>query len=192
MCVCVCVWKAGRLCGFRPLLVTLAEELTPPTHNNNMLRMYSLGWSVMLRLSGPWSTNTHTASSPWGIRSEETIQYVFICFIQLHSLPDSNLLSGLLCSREPGALRAEQPSLSVPLSDLRITKDAGELSPARESSHWPTPGAAESNYETFLSGVLQRSHCLTPVCWWVLEGHSIFKEALSICGHACVCNDWHK
>lgn len=78
-----------------------------------------------------------------------------------HSAP----FSALLCSTEPGALRAEQPSLYVPLSDLRITKEAGELRPALESSHWLTPGAAESNYKTFLSGVLQRSYCM-PTVWW--------------------------
>lgn len=40
------MWKAqtnsGRLCGLSPLLVTLAEKLTPPTHNKHILWIYNL------------------------------------------------------------------------------------------------------------------------------------------------------
>lgn len=65
----------------------------------------------MLRSSELWNTNTHTELSPWSRNHS-------ICIYMFHSAP----FSALLCSTEPGALRAEQPSLYVPLSDLRITK----------------------------------------------------------------------
>lgn len=108
--------------------VTLAANFTLPTTwccMEHILWVYSLRWSTVQYPSRSRNTNRHTEL----VHKPSILEEPFNSLLYTLSTP-------ILCSPVPRALWCtrlwEQPSLSVPHNDLRITKEASEVRSALE------------------------------------------------------------